>query len=122
MVADKIVAALDPLVGGRVYALVLPDDAADRIFPAIRFSHTAITEEPFVDAGQLIQRYRLTVDIFSKTYDECYALRGQAVSALRQMPEFMEQIIDFDDYEPDTKLFRWVLDFSFRDLTQVTSP
>jgi hypothetical protein len=115
MITQRIVSTLDPLVAGRVYALVLPDDADDRIFPCLRFNHTAITEEDFVDAGQLLQRYRLTFDVFSKTYDECWTLRGQVVTALRAMPEFMEQILDFDTYEPDTKLFRWVLDFSFRD-------
>lgn len=117
MIAQRLKDVLSPVVAGRVYPIVLPDDVA---YPAIVYSHSGITEEPFVDAGQLIQRYAMNVRVYSKSYSEAVAKRGQIVTALRAMPEFIEQEIDFDGFEPDTKLFFWTLNFSFRDLTQIS--
>lgn len=117
MIAARIKQVLNPIAGGRVYPVVMPDTVT---YPAIVYSHSAITEEPFVDAGQLIQRYDMNVRVYCKTFAEAVDKRGEIVSALRAMPEFMEQEIDFDGFETDTKLFFWTLNFAFRDLTQIS--
>lgn len=112
IVATRIYNAIKPLVGNRVYPSVLPDGVA---FPCVRYSFPSIAEEPFVDAGKVILRYRVQIEIFAKTYSEAVSLRGSVQTAVRSTAGFIEQGVDFDDFEPDTKLFRWVMDFSFRE-------
>lgn len=106
-----IYSALEGLVAGEVHPVRLEEGTP---YPAIVYSYVGNTEEPFVDAGQLIERLRVQVDIYTKSYDQCRQLRTQALLALRELEEFMEQNVDSNGYEPDTKLFRWTLDLSFR--------
>lgn len=114
MIPPLVYSTLAHLVGGRVYPVTLPDVP---VYPALRYSFVSITEEPFVDANQVIQRYRVQVDAYAKTYAQAFALRGEVLSAVRALPEFVEQGVDFDGYEPETKIFRWTVDFVLRDLT-----
>lgn len=67
-----------------------------------------------MDAGQLIERLRVQLNIYTKDYDQCSALRAQVIDALRGLNEFMEQNFDSNGYEPDTQLFTWLIDMSFR--------
>lgn len=108
----KLFAALNVLFGSRVYPVNLPEGT---VYPACRYQYVGNTEEPFVDAGQLIERFRVQIDIYTKDYDQCSALRKQAIEALRGMNEFMEQHFDSNGYEPDTQLYTWLIDMSFRD-------
>lgn len=107
----KLFAALSPLFASRVYPVNLPEGAT---YPACRYQYVGNTEEPFVDAGQLIERFRVQIDIYTKDYDQCSALRRQCIEALRGLNEFMEQNLDSNGYEPDTQLFTWLIDMSFR--------
>lgn len=112
MIADRIFNTLKSVVSNRVYPMTLPDGAA---FPCIRYSFPAITEEPFVNGTTVILRYRVQIEVFCKTYAEALTLRQSIQTAMRAATGFIDQGTDFDDFEPDTKLYRWVLDFSFRD-------
>lgn len=102
-------------INTRTYPLVMPENVT---YPAIRYS-VSTAEENFVDSNQLLQRYRVQIDLFAKTYKGTVDLRSQVQAAVRAMPEFIEQSIDIDGYETDTKVFRWTLDYTFRDLTHV---
>ena len=110
---SRVFEVLGPLVGGRAYPLVMSDTAQ---YPAIVWQFVAITEEPFVHAGQLIQRYRVQIKVYSSAYEEAASKRAEVVQAVRAMPEFVAQVMDFDDYEPDDKLFVWTIDMELRDL------
>lgn len=110
---NRVFEVLGPLVGGRVYPLLMPCDAQ---YTSIVYQFVAITEEPFVNAGQLIQRYRVQIKVYAQSYDEAASKRGEVVEAVRAMPEFVAQVVDFDDYEPDDKLFVWTIDVELRDL------
>lgn len=114
MIAQKFIAAISGLVGNRLYPLTLPDKPT---YPAIRYSMVSVTEEPFVDHNKVILRYRVNFDVYAKTYAQAFELRGQIQDAIRAIPEFVEQGVDFDGFETETKLFTWTLDFSFRDQT-----
>jgi hypothetical protein len=113
LMQNRVFEVLGPLVGGRAYPLVMQCDAQ---YPAIVYQFVSITEEPFVDAGQLIQRYRVQVKVYSPSYDEAASKRDEVIAAMRAMPEFMEQVMDFDDYEAEDKLFVWTMDIELRDL------
>ena len=104
-------AALSPLFASRAYPVKLPEGAE---YPACTYQYIGNTEEPFVDAGQLIERLRVQLNIYTKDYDQCSALRAQVIEALRGLNEFMEQNFDSNGYEPDTQLFTWLIDMSFR--------
>ena len=109
---EKIFAALSGLFDSRVYPVNLPEAAT---YPACTYLYIGNTEEPFVDAGQLIEGFRVQVDIYSLDYDQCSALRKQVLEALRNMHEFMMQNFDSNGYEPETKLYTWLIDINFRD-------
>lgn len=113
-ILKKINSEISPIFSGRFYAVTIPDDEA---YPCGRYSVISITEEPFVDAGNLLERQVIQIDIFSKKYGEAVNLRRQVQQALRAIPEFIEQGTDFDDYDYESKCFRWVLQYTFRDLT-----
>lgn len=115
MVADKIYTVIAPLLSDRFWPLALEEGTA---YPAGHYQHVANTEAPFVDHNQLIQNWRVQITLYmdkAQGYEALHALRDDAIDALRAMPEFVEQNFDSDGYEPDTKLYTWLLDFSFRD-------
>ena len=117
MISEQIYAVLNGLLPGQVYKRVIEQDAE---YPCAVYYYVAVSEEPFVDAGQLIARYRVGVNLYAKESDQVDALFMQVVTALRAMPEFIEQNIAVDGYEPDTATHTWTLDFTFRDVSPQT--
>lgn len=108
---DLIFPALRVLFNDRVYPAVLPDDP---VYPAVVFQYIGNGEEDFVNAGGLIERFRVQFKIYAKEYDQCSALRLPTILALRELNEYVEQFIDVNDYEPETRLHVWILDLAFR--------
>lgn len=111
MVHERLYATLRGLVDDRFWPLFLREGTA---YPAMTYQHAGNSELPFVNQNQLIENYRIQVRIYALSYTQCANLRGQVIESVRAMNEFMEQNIDFDGYEPDTRLFTWTLDFNFR--------
>lgn len=103
--------ALKGLFSNRVYPVKLNENT---VYPALVYAYVGNAEEPFVNAGQLIERWRVQFTIYGKDYDQVSVLRNQVMSTLRELNEFIEQAFDVNGYESDTKLFTWVLDMSFR--------
>lgn len=108
---DLIFPTLQGLFGGRVYPVVLPDSP---VYPALVYQYVGNSEEDFVNAGRLIERFRVQFKIYAKEYDQCSGLRLPTLQALRQLDEFIEQFIDLNDYESETRLHVWILDLAFR--------
>lgn len=110
---SQVFAALKGLVANRVYPLILPQAQATPITPAIRYlfvSDGVITDICGDDGGET-DDVRIQIDVYSVDFDTCRALRQQVIAAMKTFPVPNVREGGFDDYEPDTKLYRSSLDF-----------
>lgn len=115
---SQVFAALKPLVplqngGARVYPLILPQGQNTPITPAIRFQFISSETSTDVcgDGGDATANTRIQVDAYSVDFDTCRALRLQVIAAMTAMSTPTVWDGGFDDYEPDTKLYRCSMDF-----------
>lgn len=92
----------------RVYAVVLPQDIG---FPAI--SYQRISDAPVNDySGHSgLDRVRIQIDAWAQTYWEAKAL-GEEIRACMLAADFKAvPDTDFDDFETESKLYRFSADF-----------
>jgi len=109
MIQEAVFTALTSLVAGRVHPNVAPDSV---VAPYIVYARVASAPETTLANGQPIQQTRLQVDVYDKTYAGVQTLAGQAITALTSAPVSAVQLLEQDQYEPDVKLHRVILDFS----------
>jgi hypothetical protein len=115
--ASVIVDLLGPLVAGRVYASVFPQEDTAPTWPAIRF--TVVADTPFPDQcgseDTDSDDTRVQIDIVADGYDEVLALKAAAIAALAtSTPAALREPGGFETYDADTRTHRAVLDYTFQ--------
>jgi len=110
MIQEQVYAALSPLVSGRVYPSVAPNNVTA---PYIVYFRVASTPENTLADGQPIQQTRLQVDVYDKTYLGPQTLAEQAKPALTAPPVKAIQILAHAPYAPAVRLHRVIHDYSF---------
>lgn len=112
-IEQEIFAALSPLVGARVYPLVLPQSPVVPVTPAIRYQFISSDPEADVcgDGGDETADTRTQVDVYSTTHPATRALRLQVIAAMRLLPTPTLWAGGSDDYDPELKLYVCTMDF-----------
>lgn len=105
--------ALGPLVGNRVYPLVFPQSPSIPITPAIRYQFISSETNADIcgDGGSALANTRTQVDVVSATFLTARELRLQVISAMQALPTTTLWDGGFEDYDPETKLYRCSMDF-----------
>lgn len=112
MIYDRLYQALQSQFGGRLYRVRAPDGA---VMPYAVMSSAGAVEEAVVAAGQLYyQRWRVQIMIVAADHKTVLELRDAVIPLAREVSGYVEQGVDLDGFEQDTKRFTWILDFSYR--------
>lgn len=106
LAADATVAGL---VGTRIYPVLLPQNVA---MPAIVYSRVASVPHDDLELAQNHESARVQVDCWADSYPGAKALAAAASAALQLAPVYAQRLTDLDDYDPEEKLFRVILDFN----------
>lgn len=109
MIEAKLNTALESLVDGRVFPSVLPMGFA---LPAIVYITSGVDPNNTICGASDDEEVRIQVDLYAKTMKEVLSLRKQVFTAIEGAFESVIRMNDFDGYEPDTKLFRRIIEFS----------
>ncbi len=107
--SDSIVFdALRALVSNRCYPLVMPQNPT---YPAIVYSRISSNPENVLEGGSTIDQVRIQIDCYATTYGSAKSLAEQVRTAMEQASFKGTLQFDFDDYEPDVKVYRVVQDY-----------
>lgn len=109
MIESKLQAVLKGLVNGRVFPSVLPLDYA---LPAMVYTTIAVDPNNTVCGAAEDEEVRIQIDVYARTLAELLALRPMVFAAMEAAFESAVRVNDFDGYEPDTKLYRRIFEFS----------
>jgi len=111
-VAETLASVLGPLVGGRAYPVLLPQDLAD--WPAIRYTAYLVPANTNCGSSDLGD-YRIQADVFGVEYDAVAALAAQGgpvCLAIEGAFESFELVAIDEDFEEDGRLFRRRIEYS----------
>ena len=108
-IETQIFDALGPLVEDRCYPVVLP--ASLTVWPAIRYTFSAVVPENTVCGASDQDVYRLQIDLYGPDYDDLAMLRLAIFAAIEAAFESAERQLDVPDFEPDARLHRRVIDY-----------
>jgi Protein of unknown function (DUF3168) len=103
--------AIKSLANGEVYALIAPQDAQ---YPAIVY--TPIVQEHIfgLDGPQGLQRIRVQVDTYARTYQEAYALQELVLDALLQDKSAIADVrMGLTSFEEQARLYRVSVDYTY---------
>lgn len=107
-IEQDIFNALDGLVGGRVYPLVMPEKGTK---PAIVYTRIGSNPENTLDGGATIDQIRIQVDTYANTYAETKTISA-SVRSIMESASFKGTLqSDQDLFEPDIKLYRVSQDY-----------
>jgi len=109
MIEQSVWTALSGLAGGRVYAMIAPDTPTA---PFIVYQNIANKPEVTLANGTPINNTRIQIDAYAKTYAGAKALADLVTAAMAAASFTSIPILNTDGYEPETKLFRMIQDFS----------
>jgi len=90
-------------VGVRVYALIA-EEGSD--LPRITFQRITSTPTTALDGNNNLDQVRFQVDSWSRDYLEAKRVASQAREVLESQSFKALMTTDFDDYEPETRLYR----------------
>lgn len=108
MIEERLFIALSPVVDGRVYPQIVPLD--NESWPAISFNTISVNSNNTA-CGESDEDLRVQVDIYSRDPMEVLRLRAAVFVAIKDAIPGSSRITDFDAYEPETKMFRRILEF-----------
>lgn len=99
--------------GDRIYPVVRPQGSA---LPAIVYTPFAADQVHNLDGRDGSLRFiRVQIDCWSLTFDEVIAMAAAVTARLDTAATHFRSVLEpgsgFDDYEPDTKLYRRSMDF-----------
>jgi hypothetical protein len=103
--------AIKELAGGEVYALIAPQDAQ---YPAIVY--TPIVQEHIfgLDGPHGLQRIRVQVDTYARTYQEAYELQELVLDALLQDKSTVADVrMGLTAFEEQARLYRVSVDYTY---------
>ncbi len=102
--------AIAALIGERVYPLVLPQGAA---LPAITYQRISSVRESSHEGPSGLAHPRFQLNCWSGTYAGARAMADAvrpSVNATRSLGQATFLVDDHDDYDPETGLYRVILD------------
>ena len=103
--------AIKDLAAGEVYALVAAQDAQ---YPAIVY--TPIVQEHIfgIDGPHGLQRVRVQVDTYARTYQEALLLQDQVLDALLADKSTVADVrMGLADFEEQARLYRVSVDYTY---------
>ena len=103
--------AIKDLAAGEVYALVAAQDAQ---YPAIVY--TPIMQEHIfgIDGPHGLQRVRVQVDTYARTYQEALLLQDQVLDALLADKSTVADVrMGLSDFEEQARLYRVSVDYTY---------
>lgn len=109
MIEERIKAALDPVVGGRVFFQVMPSSQAT--FPVIVY-RTINTDPNNTICGASDEDARVEINLVSNDSMHVVQLRPAVFDAIEAVFAGAERVTDFDGYEPDSKLYRRIIEYT----------
>jgi len=98
------------LIGTRIYPLMAPQNVID---PYITYQVVNDNSKQCIGGSVYQNDTRFQVDCWSKKYSEVKAIKEAVESALIGFKSSYA-ISNMDDYEPDTKLYRQLIDFKLK--------
>lgn len=101
--------ALSVLIDGRVHHLAMPQDSK---MPAIVYS--VFPEDKQTFGGAYGFRALVQIDCYARTSVETVELRESVKAAMYKFKHFPHDIGAEPGYEPDTKLFRQMIDLTLK--------
>ena len=116
---DQIITSA-PLVNGRVYPIIIPQNA---VFPCARYNRVSVLRDYTLSGPDCLPAVRFQVDVFGSSFS---AVR-EAWDEIRKGLDGFDGVGDIqyvtldnetDDYEDDTKLYRVIGDFVVQYLEQ----
>lgn len=99
------------LASAQVYALVAPSEAQ---YPLIVY--TPIAQEHILGINGLhaLQRIRVQVDIYAKTYEEALSLQDQVLAAILAAKSTVADVrMVFTDFEDEARIYRVSVDYTY---------
>jgi hypothetical protein len=103
--------AIKDLAAGEVYALVAAQDAQ---YPTIVY--TPIVQEHIfgIDGPHGLQRVRVQVDTYARTYQEALLLQDQVLDALLADKSTVADVrMGLSDFEEQARLYRVSVDYTY---------
>ena len=103
--------AIKDLAAGEVYALVAAQDAQ---YPAIVY--TPIVQEHIfgIDGPHGLQRVRVQVDTYARTYQEALLIQDQVLDALLADKSTVADVrMGLSDFEEQARLYRVSVDYTY---------
>ena len=106
--------AIQNLAGGEVYALVAPEGTQ---YPAIVFTPIAQEHIFGIDGPNLshgLQRVRVQVDTYARTYQEALHLHDQVLAALLADKSTIADVrMGLSEFESQARLYRVSVDYTY---------
>lgn len=106
--------AIHNLAGGQVYALVAPESTQ---YPAIVYTPIAQEHVFGIDGPNLsggLQRVRVQVDTYARTYQEALHLQDQVLAALlADMSTIADVRMGLSEFESQARLYRVSVDYTY---------
>ena len=106
--------AIQNLAGGEVYALVAPEGTQ---YPAIVFTPIAQEHIFGIDGPNLshgLQRVRVQVDTYARTYQEALHLHDQVLAALLADKSTIADVrMGLSEFEAQARLYRVSVDYTY---------
>lgn len=113
-IESDLVAALGPLVAGRVHRAIFPQPQSVPVWPAVRFTRVSGTPDLDICGGgdESTDDVLYQFDIVAKTLAQADALTAQLVAAMHTFSTPNARVARRDgEFDPDTKTFRVSLDY-----------
>jgi hypothetical protein len=102
---------ISPVANGNVYALIAPSNAKA---PYVVYTPISISHRIGLNKFHGVERVRVQVDAFAKTYAEALALQAQIMSSIVSEKETVVEVsTSLTEYEPQQMLFRVSTDYSY---------
>lgn len=106
--------AIQNLAGGEVYALVAPEGTQ---YPAIVYTPIAQEHIFAIDGPNLsrgLQRVRVQVDTYARTYQEALHLQDQVLAALlADISTIADVRMGVSEFESQARLYRVSVDYTY---------
>lgn len=103
--------AIQNLAGGEVYALVAPESTQ---YPAIVYTPIAQEHIFGLDGPHGLQRVRVQVDTYARTYQEALLLQDQVFDALLANKSTVADVrMGLSEFEAQARLYRVSVDYTY---------
>ena len=110
-VQEQLVAQLASVVSGRLYPMVAPDGAVKPYLVYQRITNT-VNNVLAGNGNPPIENTRFQIDVWADSYGSAQATAGAVKAAMLAWGVQNVQILEADQYEAQTHLYRVLMDYS----------